>query len=101
AGLLGRLEEAERAQHAVVGLDEVVAGKARQLTELRDERLVDLADDLVRARRVDTFVATNGGMHVKPFCCSYRTERPNERAAAVRPGSQSQRNVQKPRRLQH
>ena len=48
-GLLGGLEETERAQDAVAGLDQVVAGEAGELAELRDERLVDLADDLVRA----------------------------------------------------
>ena len=59
-----RLEETERAQDAVAGLDQVVAGEAGELAKLRDERLVDLAGDLVRAGRVDAFVTTNGGMHV-------------------------------------
>src|SRR4029079_14478253 len=58
------LEEAQRAQNAVVGLDEVIAGKPRNLAELRDKRLVDLADDLFRAGRVDALVTTNGGIHV-------------------------------------
>src|SRR4029453_6319944 len=62
--LLGRLEETERAQDAVVGLDQVVALEAGELAELRDERLLDLAGDLVRAGHVDTFVTTDGGMHV-------------------------------------
>jgi hypothetical protein len=61
--LLGGLEETDRAQDAVAGLDEVVAGETRELTELRDERLVDLAGQLVRAGRVDTFVTTNGGIN--------------------------------------
>src|SRR4029077_18214612 len=63
-GLVGGLEETERAQHSVAGLDEVVAGKPGQLAKLRDEGLVYLADGLVRAGRVDAFVTTNGGMHV-------------------------------------
>jgi hypothetical protein len=62
--LLGRLEETERAQNAVAGLDELVAGEAGELAELRNERLVDFARDLVRAGRVDTFVTTNGGIHM-------------------------------------
>ena len=65
-GLLGGLEETERAQNAVAGLDQVIAAKTGELAKLRDERLVDLADDLVRAGHVDTFVTTNGGMHVFP-----------------------------------
>ena len=47
--LLGGLEETERAEDAVAALDQVVAGEARELAELRDERLVDLANDLVDA----------------------------------------------------
>jgi hypothetical protein len=61
--LLGGLEETERAEDAAAALDQEVAGETRELTELRDERLVDLADDLMGAGRVDTFVAPNGGMH--------------------------------------
>jgi 2-oxo-4-hydroxy-4-carboxy--5-ureidoimidazoline (OHCU) decarboxylase len=41
--LLRRLEETERAEDAVAGLDQVVAREARQLLQLRDEGLVDLA----------------------------------------------------------
>jgi hypothetical protein len=81
-GLLGGLEETERAQDAVAGLDEVVAGEAGELAELRDERLLDLAADLVGAGRVDTFVTTNGGMNVVLPLCSYRAACSNERAAA-------------------
>ena len=58
-GLLGGLEETERAQNAVAGLDRH-SRQTRKLAKLRDERLVDLADDLVRAGRVDAFVPTNG-----------------------------------------
>src|SRR4029077_2988447 len=54
--LVGGLEETERAQYPVAGLDEVVAGKPGQLAKLGDEGFVDLADDLVRAGRVDAFV---------------------------------------------
>ena len=45
--LLGGLEETERAQDAVAGLDEVVAGETGELAELGDELLVDLAGQLV------------------------------------------------------
>src|SRR5436190_1700462 len=55
-GLLAGLEETERAQDAVAGRDQVVAGKAGELAQLRDERLVDLASNLACARAVDTFV---------------------------------------------
>jgi len=40
--LLRRLEEAERAEDAVVGLDQPVAREPGELLQLRDERLVDL-----------------------------------------------------------
>src|SRR6266566_5853654 len=63
-GLLPGLEETKRAQDAVAGLDQVVAGETGKLPELRDERLVDLDDDLAHAGRVDAFVPTNGGMHL-------------------------------------
>src|SRR6266566_2767067 len=63
-GLLEGLEETKRAKDAVAGLDQVVAGETGKLPELRDERLVDLADDLAHAGRVDAFVPTNGGMHL-------------------------------------
>src|SRR6478672_5041732 len=63
-GLLGGLEETEGAEDAAAALDQVVAGEARKLTELRDERLVDLADNLVDPGHVDTLVTTNGRMHV-------------------------------------
>src|SRR5947207_770862 len=58
------LEETKRAQYAVASLDQVVARETGELAKLRDERRVDLADDLVHAGRVDTFVPTNGGMHL-------------------------------------
>ena len=41
--LLVGLEETKRAEDAVTGFDQVVAGEARQRLELRDERLVDLS----------------------------------------------------------
>ena len=99
-GLLGGLEETKRAQDAAVRLDQVVAGETGELAKLRHERLVDLADDLVHAGRVDTFVATNGGMHVMLLLWSYRAERSNERTAAVRPGVTVGEEVLEPRRLQ-
>ena len=49
--LLGGLEETERAEDAVTGLDQVVAGEAGQLAELGDEGLSDLARELRRAIR--------------------------------------------------
>jgi len=39
--LLRRLEETERAEYAVAGLDQVVAREPGQLLQLRDEGLVD------------------------------------------------------------
>src|SRR6266536_2635883 len=62
------LEETKRAQDAIARLDQVIAGETGELAELRDERLLDLAGDLVRAGRVDAFVTTNGGMHGDSFC---------------------------------
>src|SRR5690348_12353249 len=47
-GLLGGLEETERAQNPVARLDEVVAGEAGEAAQLRHERVVDLRDDFVR-----------------------------------------------------
>src|SRR5256885_16431724 len=58
------LEETKRAHYAVASLDQVVARETGELAKLRDERRVDLADDLVHAGRVDTFVTTNSGMHL-------------------------------------
>src|SRR5689334_753473 len=49
-GLFGGLEETKRAQNSVARLDEVVAGEAGEAAKLRHQRLVDLADDLVRPR---------------------------------------------------
>src|SRR4029079_6282079 len=73
----------------------VIAAKPGELAKLRDERLVDLADDLVRAGHVDTFVTTNGGMHVMllTVVLQGRTlERTNCGGQAKR--SQSERNEQ-------
>jgi hypothetical protein len=94
-GLLGGLEETERTQNAVAGLDQVVAAKPGELAKLRNERLVDLADDLVRAGRVDAFATTNGG-----FACvaPYRgLTGQNARTSELRRSgqrSQSERKVQ-------
>src|SRR6266498_1112482 len=63
-GLLCSLEETKRTQDDVAGLDQVVAGETRELAMFRDERLLDLAVDLVHAGRVDSFVTTNSGMHL-------------------------------------
>src|SRR5688572_3537121 len=72
--LLRRLEETERAEDAVIGLDQVVAGEAGQLAEHRDEGLVDLARELRRASLVHTFIAANGREHVM-LLRSYRDRR--------------------------
>src|SRR5581483_1702785 len=86
-GLLGGLEETERAEDAAAAaFDQVVAGKAGELAQLRDERVVDLFDDVVDAGDVDAFVAPNGGMHVMLLLFSCRAARSNGRTAAVRPG---------------
>src|SRR6266566_1939419 len=61
--LLRRLEETERADDAVVGLDQEVAREPGQLLQLRDERPVDLAGQLVRSILVHTLVTANGRMH--------------------------------------
>jgi hypothetical protein len=45
-----------RAENAVAGFDQVVAGEAGELAELMDELVVDLAGDLIRAGHVDTLV---------------------------------------------
>src|SRR5688500_4183921 len=72
--LLGCLEETERAEGAVAGLDQVVAGEAGQLAELRDESLVDLARELSRAILVYTVVTANDRVHVV-LLRSYRDRR--------------------------
>src|SRR4029453_13972031 len=72
--LVRSLKETKRAKDPIAGLDEVEAGKAGELAELRDEGLVDLAGDLVRAGHVDAFVPTNGGMHLGFLLLSYGTE---------------------------
>src|SRR5436190_22443980 len=99
-GLLGGLEETKRAEDAVASLDQEETAETGELAKLRDERLVDLADDLVHAGRVDTFVTTNGGMHVMLLLWSYRAARSNGRTAAVRPGVTVGEEVLEPRRLQ-
>src|SRR5687768_13787072 len=61
--LLRRLEETERAEDAVAGLDQPVAHEPRQLLQPRDEGLVDLAGQLGRAILVHTVVTANDRMH--------------------------------------
>src|SRR5205823_2079837 len=63
-GLPRSVEDADGAHDAVAGLDEVVALEARQLAQAGDQGLADLLGQLVGATRVDTLVASNGGMHV-------------------------------------
>src|SRR6476619_101330 len=58
--LLRRLEETERGEHAVAGIDQVVALEPGQLVELRHEGLVDLARELRRAILVHTVIAADG-----------------------------------------
>src|SRR5688572_1902077 len=72
--LLGSLEETERAEDTLIGLDQVVAGEAGQLAEHRDESLGDLARELRRAILVHTFIAANGREHVM-LLRSYRDRR--------------------------
>src|SRR5207342_261279 len=62
--LLRSLEEIERAEDAVPGLDQVVALESRELVQLREEGLVDLACQLDRAILVHTVITANGRMHV-------------------------------------
>src|SRR5438093_6610519 len=62
--LLRRLEETERAEDAVAGLDEEVAREPGHLLQLRDERLVDFAGQLGRSILIHTVVTSNGRMHV-------------------------------------
>jgi len=81
--LLRRLEEAERAEYAVVGLDQVVPGEPGELLQLRDEHLVDLAGQVGRAVLVHTVVTTNDRKHVV-LLLYYRTGSPNELSAALR-----------------
>src|SRR4029078_11899887 len=54
--LLGGLEEPERAEDPVLSLDQVVAGEARKLAQLRNEGLVDLAGELHRSALVHTVI---------------------------------------------
>jgi hypothetical protein len=58
------VEEADRAQDAVIGFDQVVALEARQFAEAGNEAALSLLDELVCALLIDRVVASNGGMHV-------------------------------------
>ena len=84
--LLGGLEETERAEDAVAGLDEVVAREPRKLAQLRDESLVDLARS-VRRRDSGQRLRSGEWSHAchAPSVPSGQ-ESPNELPAARRPG---------------
>jgi len=60
----GRVEQANGAEHAVAGLNQVVAVEARQLAQARQQGGLGLLDELARAGLVDRFIASNGGMHI-------------------------------------
>ena len=85
--LLACLEETERGEDAAAGFDEVVAGEAGQLVQLRDEGLVDLGRQLGRAILVHTVIAANSGMHV--MLLRLGESRLNSRCAQARCDSQT------------
>src|SRR4029078_8760214 len=73
--LLTGLKEAEGAEDTVAGLDQKITLESRQLAQLRNESLVDLAGQLGGAILVHTVVAANGGMHGEaPLGSSIRAE---------------------------
>src|SRR5215203_1264894 len=99
-GLLAGLEQPERAHDTVARLDQVVAGEAGKLAQLRHERLVHLARDLACARHVDAFITTDGREHVVLLLLTCRAARSSGRTAASGQESQSKRKALEPRRLQ-
>jgi hypothetical protein len=60
AGLRGGVQEADRTQDAVAGLDEVIAAEARQLAQAGHESLLDLLDELAGAALIDRLVPAGG-----------------------------------------
>src|SRR5689334_9709585 len=99
-GLRRGVEEADGAHDAVADLEEVVAGEAGQLAQLRREALVDLLGELVGATLVDTLVTSDGGMHVVLLAVTFRAENPlfaSSRCTAAR--CDSRRGTSEPRRL--
>jgi hypothetical protein len=60
------VKEADGANDAVLGLDQVVAVEAGQLAQGRQEAVVSLLDELLGAALVDRLVASNGGKHRFP-----------------------------------
>jgi uncharacterized protein YbjT (DUF2867 family) len=59
-----RLEQADRGQDAVRGLKQDVTVEARQLAQAGNQVVVGLAGDLGRTTLVDTFVPSDGGIHL-------------------------------------
>src|SRR3990170_6281804 len=98
--LLRRLEETERAEDAVAGIDQVVALEPGQLLELRDEGLVDLAGQLDRAILVHTVVTANGRKHVMLLRSSFRTGESERTPCCAQVGATVDEQRAKPRRLQ-
>jgi hypothetical protein len=54
-----RLEEPDRDDDAVAGIDEVIATEARELAQAGRQGLVDLLDELAGTALVDRLVASN------------------------------------------
>src|SRR5581483_9883093 len=57
------VKEADGADDAVAGLDQVIAAESRQLTQSGKEGVLSLLDELVGAVLVDRFVASDGSEH--------------------------------------
>src|SRR5690242_1147358 len=61
--MLGGVKDADGADDAVAGLDQVVAAEPRQLAKAGQQAVLDLLDELVDTGLVDCLVASNGGVH--------------------------------------
>src|SRR6478735_7097270 len=93
------LEEAERAEDAVVGLDQPVAREPGELLQRRDERLFDLAGQLGRAILVHTVITANGRKH-GVLLRSVKDRESERTLCCAQAGGDNRRGTYKPRRRQ-